>query len=115
MIKGGQNWILSRVEKIVLDEKNKLLFIRPKTDNSFSTYRLSKLRRSENGPETNSKQEHDFVPSDVRHKNLDTEHTDTQTSDSHTYQHISHISTHAPGELTQRSIKRRIASQLSVY
>ena len=37
-IKGGQNWILSQVEKIVLDERNKLLFIRPKTDNSFSTF-----------------------------------------------------------------------------
>ena len=64
VLKGGQNWILSQVEKIVLDEKNKLLFIRPKTDNSFSTYRLSKLRPSENGPETNSRREHNFVPSD---------------------------------------------------
>ena len=35
--KGGQNWILRPVNKIVLDENNKLLFIRPKTDNSFST------------------------------------------------------------------------------
>ena len=51
--KGGQNWILRPVNKIVLDENNKLLFIRPKTDNSFSTYRPSKLRPSENGPESN--------------------------------------------------------------
>ena len=48
--KGGQNWILSQVGKIVLDEKNKLLFIRPKTDKLFSTYCPSKLRPSENGP-----------------------------------------------------------------
>ena len=34
--KGGQNWILCQVEKIVFDEKNKLFFIRPKTDNSYS-------------------------------------------------------------------------------
>ena len=43
--KGGQNWILRPGEKLVLDEKNKLLFIRPKTDNSFSTYRPLGVRR----------------------------------------------------------------------
>ena len=46
VLKGGQNWILRPVEKIFLNEKSKLLFIRPKTDNSFSTYRPSKLRPS---------------------------------------------------------------------
>ena len=87
---------MSRVEKIVLDEKNKLLFIRPKTDNSFSTYRPSKLRPSKNGRESNSRCELNSVPNDVTHtqrhrdtraKNLDTEHRDTQTSDSHRKRH----------------------------
>ena len=77
--KGGQNWILCPVEKIVPDEKNKLLFIRPKTDNSFSTYPPSKLRPSKNGRESNSRREQNSVPNDVTHTHT---HTHTETHDS---------------------------------
>ena len=75
-----ENWILRLVEKIVLDEKSKLLFIWPKTDNSFSTYRPSKLRPSENGPESNPRREQNSVPNDVTH-------TQTQRQTTHKFRH----------------------------
>ena len=61
-IKRGHNLILRPVEKIVLNEKNKLLFIRPKTDNLFSTYRPSKLRPSENSRESDLRREQNSDP-----------------------------------------------------
>ena len=58
--------------KIVLDKKNKFLFNRPNTDNSFSTYCPSKLRPNKNDHESNSRRERNSYPreaqKDMTHK-----------------------------------------------